>query len=82
MYAMNRKTLDLYLGNFEALRKTVPSFIREEFVNEYNCLVDSLSRATGEDLRHFRILPNELKHEVIGGRRAAMTNKTPGPAKN
>src|SRR5258707_13894567 len=68
---MNRQMLDLYLGNFEALKKTVPSFIREGFINEYNDLVDSRSRTTGEDLAPFRILPTEVNHRVIGSRRAA-----------
>jgi hypothetical protein len=67
---MDQKTLDLQLGRFEAMKNNIPPFIRQEFVNEYNDLVDALSRATSEDLTSFRVQPHEMKHKVIGTRRA------------
>jgi hypothetical protein len=72
---MDKKALDLQLGRFEALKNNIPSFIKEELVDEYNSLVDALSRATGEDLTSFRILPNEVKPKLVSSRPRAYSGR-------
>jgi hypothetical protein len=68
---MENKNLSLCLANFEALKDNIPPSIRQDFVDEYNRLVNSLSRVTGENLASFQIQSIEMKHKVVGSRRAA-----------
>lgn len=65
---MDTKTLDLQLSQFDALKSNVLSFIKEEFVNEYNNLVNSLAVTTRQNLGSFLINPNEVKPKIVSTR--------------
>jgi len=73
---MDRRSLDLHLARFEALKTNIPSFIKEDFVAEYNSLVDDLGKATGEDFAMFRVVSDEVKHKSVGSRPRSYTGRT------
>jgi hypothetical protein len=77
---MDERKLSQALSLLDGFRKNVPPFIREDVVDRYHSIVDSLAEATGEDLSAFKIPPQDVKPKVVATRRRSFSGR-PGSAR-
>src|SRR6267142_1422579 len=60
----------LALSRFKGFCSNLPSWPKEDHVNDYHAIISALEEASGHDLSTFRILPERLAPRVISVRRA------------
>ncbi|MFZ0821862.1 MAG: hypothetical protein WAM91_17495 [Candidatus Acidiferrales bacterium] len=75
---MDSSALHFQIVKLKALKETIPPFIKQDFVNEYNNVVEALQKATNDDrFLEFIIYAKDMEFKVIGSRPASYSGSRP-----
>ncbi|HEV3218839.1 MAG TPA: hypothetical protein VGZ48_03665 [Candidatus Acidoferrales bacterium] len=66
---MDMSALNFQIVKLKALKETIPPFIKQDFVNEYNKIVETLQSVTNDDkFLEFIIYDRDMEFKIIGSR--------------